>query len=319
MSNNQAARPVVQSRYRAESVDLQPGGATIVVTTPSENPFEMTKDIEVVTQESGGMAGPDQRQTSRGQRRQVSGMGRGKPPSVLPRVIGRAPVQRMVADAASSRVITSGFLPGMGALDARQRLARPQVARAKRPALSPQQQKVHQGKRWRRSFAPAPAGGTYRSPPDAFLPLGFLPGLGGEGADAANQAADMMLAQAGVGFLPGLGAADKPMLMMLPGTPGGPPATEPPKPSFDWGGLVKGVAESGTAVATGITGAQAAKYNARSAESMAKAEEARARAMAPSGGYIPSFGSGGSGIPTTALVIGGIAVVGLVLFLALKK
>jgi hypothetical protein len=76
--------------YRSEAIDLQPGGATITVTVPSDNPYEMGDDVEIVTQMSGGMAGPDPKMRSK--RIAAKGMRQVRP----------AP--RMHA----------GFLPGMG-------------------------------------------------------------------------------------------------------------------------------------------------------------------------------------------------------------
>jgi hypothetical protein len=79
--------------YRQEAIDLQPGGATISVTVPSDNPYEMGDDVEIVTQMSGGMAGPDPKMRSK--RVAAKGVRRVRP------------AQR----------IHAGFLPGMGADD----------------------------------------------------------------------------------------------------------------------------------------------------------------------------------------------------------
>lgn len=76
--------------YRQEAIDLQPGGATITVTVPSDNPYEMGDEVEVVTQMSGGMAGPDPKMRSK--RVAAKGMRQVRP---APR-------------------IHAGFLPGMG-------------------------------------------------------------------------------------------------------------------------------------------------------------------------------------------------------------
>ena len=57
---------IVDRSYRTEEVNLRPGGSTITVTAPSDNPFETSdEDIEIVTQDSGGMAGPDPRMRSK--------------------------------------------------------------------------------------------------------------------------------------------------------------------------------------------------------------------------------------------------------------
>jgi hypothetical protein len=58
-------RPFVDRSYRTEAVDLQPYGNTISVTTGSDNPYERDQPVEIVTQQSGGMAGPDPRQRSK--------------------------------------------------------------------------------------------------------------------------------------------------------------------------------------------------------------------------------------------------------------
>jgi len=58
-------RPRVDHSYRTESVDLQPYGNTISVTSVSDNPFEDDQEAEIFTQQSGGMAGPDPRMRSK--------------------------------------------------------------------------------------------------------------------------------------------------------------------------------------------------------------------------------------------------------------
>src|ERR1700679_1877262 len=57
---------VDNSGYYDQPVDVQPYGNTISVTCPSDNPFEDdAKPCVVVTQQSGGMAGPDPRMQSK--------------------------------------------------------------------------------------------------------------------------------------------------------------------------------------------------------------------------------------------------------------
>jgi hypothetical protein len=55
----------VDSSYRTEPVDLQPFGNTVSIETGSDNPFEDDQDVEIFSQQSGGMAGPDPRMRSK--------------------------------------------------------------------------------------------------------------------------------------------------------------------------------------------------------------------------------------------------------------
>jgi hypothetical protein len=55
----------VDSSYRTEPVDLQPFGNTVSIETGSDNPFESDQDVEIFSQQSGGMAGPDARMRSK--------------------------------------------------------------------------------------------------------------------------------------------------------------------------------------------------------------------------------------------------------------
>jgi hypothetical protein len=50
------AKPVVQTAIIPQRVSLRPMGNTVAVTTLSDNPFEGSQRISVVTQASGGMA-----------------------------------------------------------------------------------------------------------------------------------------------------------------------------------------------------------------------------------------------------------------------
>lgn len=100
-------RPVVVNRNRLEQVDLQPYGNTISVETLADNPFEDERDVVVCTQMSGGLAGPDPRQTSRR-----------KPASraVAKRLpVGMAPAVRFKASAHRAH---TGFMPGIAGLGA---------------------------------------------------------------------------------------------------------------------------------------------------------------------------------------------------------
>ena len=95
-----AAKPVINNRFRRESVDLQPYGNTISVTTDSDNPFEDPANVEVYTQLSGGMAGPDAAQRSRRIHTKPS----------TNRLVQGGRVPMIVANVASHR----SFMPGMG-------------------------------------------------------------------------------------------------------------------------------------------------------------------------------------------------------------
>ncbi len=108
-------KPVsVRNKYRREAIDLQPFGNTIAVDTPSDNPFEAAQDVEVVTQMSGGMAGPDARMKSRAVRRHpVTGLPMARPaPSRVARVVpGRVNARQFNAPAHRQH---AGFVPGLG-------------------------------------------------------------------------------------------------------------------------------------------------------------------------------------------------------------
>lgn len=96
-------RPHVVNRYRTQEIDLQPYGNTISIETDSDNPFEEDQDVEVFTQASGGMAGPDPQQRSRGllaRRSQTTHHQGGKVRTFTTRMDAAHP----------------GFMPGMGEL-----------------------------------------------------------------------------------------------------------------------------------------------------------------------------------------------------------
>lgn len=119
------------SNYRTERVDLQPGGNTVTVDAPSDNPFEdLAGPVTVVTQASGGMSSPDPRMRSKrivGRKiaRHISagflpGMGDGEEIEVglfgTVRKTGqlRGKPRKQRVHVATSRPVTAGFLPGMG-------------------------------------------------------------------------------------------------------------------------------------------------------------------------------------------------------------
>ncbi len=93
-------KPFVDNRYRREAVDLQPYGNTISVETASDNPFEANQDVEIFTQQSGGMSGPDPKMQSRRGHRKVQRR-------VTP---GNVAARQFNAPATSAR----GFMPGLG-------------------------------------------------------------------------------------------------------------------------------------------------------------------------------------------------------------
>lgn len=58
-------RTHVQKDAVLQTINLKPAGNTVAVTTLSDNPFEGGRAVSVRTQQSGGMAGPDDSQVSR--------------------------------------------------------------------------------------------------------------------------------------------------------------------------------------------------------------------------------------------------------------
>jgi len=58
-------RTHVQKDAVLQTINLKPAGNTVAVTTLSDNPFEGGRMVSVRTQQSGGMARPDQSQVSR--------------------------------------------------------------------------------------------------------------------------------------------------------------------------------------------------------------------------------------------------------------
>lgn len=126
-------RAVNGNNYRTEEVDISPGGSTIAVTVPSDNPFELCGDVTVHTQMSGGMTAPDPRQRSRRistgkgvihvNRGFMPGMGDGE--EVVHGAYGavkRHPVLRRPAKRVTEYTVRptgstrrqGGFMPGMG-------------------------------------------------------------------------------------------------------------------------------------------------------------------------------------------------------------
>lgn len=110
------AKPVcVSNKYRREPIDLQPFGNTISVETTEDNPFTQAQDVEVVTQASGGMAGPDPRMRSRAvQRHPITGL-------PMKRAAGGKMSGKVVPGKVAARQFSApahrqhaGFVPGLG-------------------------------------------------------------------------------------------------------------------------------------------------------------------------------------------------------------
>ena len=112
-------RSTVSNAYRTEEVHLQPHGNTVTVTTLAENPFENEGEIEVVTQNSGGMSGPDPEMTSRVQHHRRGGMWGGQRPAIRP--VGLPPGHRRFTNAIDESlnglgddVYTAGVMASIG-------------------------------------------------------------------------------------------------------------------------------------------------------------------------------------------------------------
>jgi hypothetical protein len=58
--------PTVRSMVVRQAVDLRPAGNTIAIRTVSDNPFEDSRSVSVVTQASGGMSSAPASMTSKG-------------------------------------------------------------------------------------------------------------------------------------------------------------------------------------------------------------------------------------------------------------
>jgi len=94
-------RARVHNPTRIQPIDLQPYGNTISIEADSDNPFEDDRDVEIFTQASGGMAGPDDRQRSK---KVLT-----KPANVRGHIRGQARSFKTVESAHRQ-----GFMPGFG-------------------------------------------------------------------------------------------------------------------------------------------------------------------------------------------------------------
>jgi hypothetical protein len=289
--------------YRSEAIDLQPGGATITVSVPSDNPYEMGDDVEVVTQMSGGMAGPDPKMRSK--RVAAKGM-------------------RRVRPAASAH---AGFLPGMGDdlegddLEGDEvevglfgAVRKPRGGRKAKPSARPKQYLVQ--------ARPVHAG--------------FLPGMGtdpndvmaGFGAEVDAKKAQKVIPAfrpspsvlaRGKALFPsrfnqvdGLGAGEVPFYLRPPEAAQPAPAKAPAaadKP-FDWQGLTTGVAAMGKGVAEVMSAS--AQREAAKAERGPKSITYSTNVAAPAEG-------GGSKTPWIIGGIGALAAVGILAFVLTRK
>ncbi len=139
-----APRVHVHQRYSRQAVDLQPYGNTISIDAESDNPFESNEDVEVYTQASGGMAGPDPRVRSRGLLTQR--------PRTSQHQGGKVRTFRTTMDAAHP-----GFMPGMGDLSTPRGQKNGARRLSRDPGFVPG---MGDGPPLLAAPAPAPAGGT---------------------------------------------------------------------------------------------------------------------------------------------------------------
>jgi hypothetical protein len=95
--------PYVDKRRRIQPVDVRPYGNTIGIEADSDNPFEDDRPIQIVTQNSGGMAGPDPVMRSK------RVMHKGTAAKAKPLPAGHVPTYR--SRGAANR---QGFMPGFG-------------------------------------------------------------------------------------------------------------------------------------------------------------------------------------------------------------
>ena len=111
-------------KTRRQSIGLRPMGNTITVELASDNPFEAGRDVEVYTQVSGGIAGPDPRMRSCGVLTPVmagpdasfpiSGLAQDAPAAAAP----AAPQQSFWASDKGTALFNAGLSTATGALNA---------------------------------------------------------------------------------------------------------------------------------------------------------------------------------------------------------
>lgn len=141
--------------------------------------------------------------------------------------------------------------------------------------------------------------------PDPIASLNFAPGFG-PNADPSD-ALDQLTVQQDATYLPAVAAAAAASPSAKPSTP-----TPPSNSSIDWSKLATGLVTAGGTVAAGAIKAKGAAQAAQAAQQAQLSAAARAAALAKAGLKTASS-------PLGMEVIGGIAALGLILFLALRK
>ncbi len=115
-------------KTRRQSLGLRPMGNTITVELASDNPFESGRDVEVYTQVSGGIAGPDPKMRSRGvltpvmagydANFAVSGLGNEAAAAPAAGAAPAAPTQSFWASDKGTALFNAGLSTATGALNA---------------------------------------------------------------------------------------------------------------------------------------------------------------------------------------------------------
>ena len=146
--------------------------------------------------------------------------------------------------------------------------------------------------------APAPAA-------DPTAVLNYAPGFG-PNADPSD-ALDQLTVQQDATYLPAVDAAAAASPSAKPSTP-----AAPSNSSVDWSKIAAGLVTAGGTVAAGAIKAKGAAQAAQQAQQAQLSAAARAAALAKAGLKTASS-------PLGMEVIGGIAALGLILFLALRK
>jgi hypothetical protein len=140
--------------------------------------------------------------------------------------------------------------------------------------------------------------------------LNFAPGFGPDGTSTAPDAFAALTLQQDASYLPAVDAAAT-KASAVPSTP-----TPPSNSSIDWTKMITaasaGLITAGGSVASSAIKAKSAQQAAQAAQAAQQSAAARAAAMAKAG--LKSASS-----PLGLEIIGGVAVLGLVLILALRK
>lgn len=307
--------------YRIDEVDMQPGGSTITVTVPSDNPFEIGADPVVVTQASGGITGADPRQRSKKlihkkgvryvTRGFMPGMGDGEEfemglygPVARP---SPTKAKKRLAKKKEFTITARGFLPGMGNEDDSELDGFADFLRLTHPSLTPEQiasrdalRAARQGvksanvaARWTRRVAAHDA------------------------AEAARDARWAARVARHSGSVAGFGDEPPPMIAAptAPAAPEGPGFLE--KLGTGTVGLIREV--SPTYLAARDQQLKAQQTQVEQTKARAALEDANARRIAAG---MPPLQALPTGLSTTAKVgigVGAVAVLGLLAFLMLRK